>query len=407
MISVASSRRRSLRQLGNYVNGLDRRVRRMGRRPSPRRVAARSVESSQIVEGAVTTAILSPAVVATIDDAQTTADDAQTTADDAQTTADGKNKIYRQTTAPPGSSYATGDLWFDTDDGNKFYRWTGAAWDGFTLGDSAIASISASKITAGTIDASVITVSNLNAGNITTGTLTGRAINNGTGTFTVDSSGVMTATAGYIGSWAISGGNLVGTTSTIPTIMDSNGNIQFGNNLDVGGRVTGYRSAEDALYATNGGITVATTARIRGMGIAYEGTSGPGSANYIGLKWDNPDIVGTVDNAVSTVLGTVSDIRFKTDIQDLDDVCVAKILDRVTVVEYSPVDLLNNGEVSSIRKVGIVAQHLLEIMPELVNYDASNPDAYLSTNYLGFVPHLVKVVQHLNDRIKVLESLTP
>jgi len=28
----------------------------------------------------------------------------------------------------------------------------------------------------------------------------------------------------------------------------------------------------------------------------------------------------------------------------------------------------------------------------------------MSTNYLGFVPHLVKIVQHLNERIEQLEN---
>jgi hypothetical protein len=89
----------------------------------------------------------------------------------AQTTADGKNRIYRQTTQPTGGTYVEGDLWFDTDDDNKFYRYTSGAWSGFTLGDGALASLSATKLTAGTIDASVITVSNINAGNISTGSL--------------------------------------------------------------------------------------------------------------------------------------------------------------------------------------------------------------------------------------------
>jgi hypothetical protein len=96
---------------------------------------------------------------------------AQSAATAAQTTADGKNKVYRQTTMPTAGPFAEGDLWFDTDDDNKFYRYTGGAFSSFTLGDNALASLSANKITAGTIDASVITVSNLNAGNISTGTL--------------------------------------------------------------------------------------------------------------------------------------------------------------------------------------------------------------------------------------------
>jgi hypothetical protein len=100
----------------------------------------------------------------------------------AQASADGKNTIYRQDSQPSGGTYVTGDVWFDTDDDNKIYRYSSATstWVGFTLGNNALASISANKITAGTIDASVITVSNLDAGNITTGTLTGRTISGGT-----------------------------------------------------------------------------------------------------------------------------------------------------------------------------------------------------------------------------------
>jgi len=89
----------------------------------------------------------------------------------AQTTADGKNKIYRQTTMPTTGPFSEGDLWFDTDDDNKFYRYTSGAFSAFSLGNNAIADLSATKLTAGTIDASVITVSNINAGNISTGVL--------------------------------------------------------------------------------------------------------------------------------------------------------------------------------------------------------------------------------------------
>lgn len=52
---------------------------------------------------------------------------ALTAAGNAQTTADGKNKIYRQATAPTGTLVA-GDLWYDTSTGNKPYRYSGSAW---------------------------------------------------------------------------------------------------------------------------------------------------------------------------------------------------------------------------------------------------------------------------------------
>lgn len=94
-------------------------------------------------------------------------------------TANGKNRTYHQTTAPTGGEYAVGDVWFDTDDDNKMHRWNGTQWADVTLGDDALDSISADKITAGTIDASLVTVSNLDAGNITSGFLAAARIETG------------------------------------------------------------------------------------------------------------------------------------------------------------------------------------------------------------------------------------
>lgn len=45
---------------------------------------------------------------------------------DAQATADGKVQSFYATSAP--TAEGIGDLWFDTDDGNKQYRWSGSAW---------------------------------------------------------------------------------------------------------------------------------------------------------------------------------------------------------------------------------------------------------------------------------------
>lgn len=89
----------------------------------------------------------------------------------AQTTADGKNKIYRQGTSPGTTGNAVGDLWFNTASDNAISRWDGSSWVATSLGTNALANFSANKITSGTIDASVVTVSNINAGNISTGTL--------------------------------------------------------------------------------------------------------------------------------------------------------------------------------------------------------------------------------------------
>ena len=42
--------------------------------------------------------------------------------------ADGKTKVYRQAAAPTGAGINDGDLWIDTDDGNKLYVRAGGVW---------------------------------------------------------------------------------------------------------------------------------------------------------------------------------------------------------------------------------------------------------------------------------------
>jgi len=56
------------------------------------------------------------------DDIATAISDAAT----AQATADGKVYVWRQASAPTAD--ATGDLWLDSDDGDRLYRWSGSAW---------------------------------------------------------------------------------------------------------------------------------------------------------------------------------------------------------------------------------------------------------------------------------------
>ena len=119
-------------------------------------------------------------------------------------TANGKNKTYHQASEPTGGEYAEGDVWFDTDDDNKMYRWNGSSWAAVVLGDDALESISANKITAGTINASQITVSNLDAGNITSGYLAAARIE--TGSLSISkTSGLQTALDGKAGTGAATG----------------------------------------------------------------------------------------------------------------------------------------------------------------------------------------------------------
>jgi hypothetical protein len=214
-LTKLASRRRRRKTIGKVVSDVERRVRVVEKRPGAKRikrnvVTAEKIQYRSIVAKNVATDTISPTEVSfgtttvsttepteNLKDGTTWVDPTtgaakvyDTDAEDfvdlsavdltARASADGKNTIYRQDNEPTGGTYVTGDVWFDTNDDNKIYRYNGTSWIGFTLGNNALASISANKITAGTIDASVITVSNLDAGNITAGSMSATRISAGT-----------------------------------------------------------------------------------------------------------------------------------------------------------------------------------------------------------------------------------
>lgn len=138
----------------------------------------------------------------------------------AQNTADGKNKVYRQGTTPTGT-FSVGDLWFNTSSDNAISRWDGSSWVLNSLGNNALASISANKLNAGSIDASVITVSNINAGNISTGYLAAARIQAGSLDASVITAGTITASqiaTGTITATQIAAGTITATQIAAGTI---------------------------------------------------------------------------------------------------------------------------------------------------------------------------------------------
>ena len=89
------------------------------------------------------------------------------------TTADSKNTTYYQATAPSGGSYKTNDVWFDVDDGNKMYHYSGTSWTATQFGSNAIV---ASAITAEKIAASAVTAGAIAVGAVTSDKIIANAI---------------------------------------------------------------------------------------------------------------------------------------------------------------------------------------------------------------------------------------
>lgn len=160
------------------------------------------------------------------DSAYTLADQAKKAAATAQTSADGKNTVFYQAAQPPTTGRRTGDTWFDTDDGNRIYRWDGSKWAVAQLGTNAIASaaitnalianLDAGKITTGTlaaarIGAESITAEKLAAGSVIAGKLAANAVTASTiatGAVNADKLAANSVIAGKIAANAVTAGTI-------------------------------------------------------------------------------------------------------------------------------------------------------------------------------------------------------
>ena len=202
--------------------------------------------------GAAAAAAAAAAASAAAASATSAAAAAASAATAAQTTADGKNKVYRQATAPTGT-HAIGDLWFDSSADNKPNRWTGSAWEAYGFGNLAVGNLDASAISTGTLNADRIAAASITGAKIVGGTI--EAVNIAAGTIT----GAKLA-VGTIEAVSIAAGTITGTKIAAGTITASNiATATITATQIAGGTITADEIAANTITALEieaGSITV-------------------------------------------------------------------------------------------------------------------------------------------------------
>jgi hypothetical protein len=202
--------------------------------------------------GAAAAAAAAAAASAAAASATSAAAAAASAATAAQTTADGKNKVYRQATAPTGT-HAIGDLWFDSSADNKPNRWTGSAWEAYGFGNLAVGNLDASAISTGTLNADRIAAASITGAKIVGGTI--EAVNIAAGTIT----GAKLA-VGTIEAVSIAAGTITGTKIAAGTITASNiATATITADQIAGGAITADEIAANTITALEieaGSITV-------------------------------------------------------------------------------------------------------------------------------------------------------
>jgi hypothetical protein len=150
----------------------------------------------------------------------------------AQSTADGKNKVNYSTSDPGSTANTAGDIWFKYASGIVIAQYVGAGgttWTSTTIGNTVIANLDAGKITTGYIDVAgsvKITTSATASG---TGGTTARIEINSTGFYAYDGS-VATVSITNTGTAVFSG--TVNATGGTFTGYVTGGTARFGANVD-------------------------------------------------------------------------------------------------------------------------------------------------------------------------------
>lgn len=92
-----------------------------------------------------------------------------------------------------------------------------------------------------------------------------------------------------------------------------------------------------------------------------------------------------------------SDRRLKENITDT----AVKALDKINRLNMVAFDFI---ESKKHEEIGLIAQEVETIIPEVISRDPENPDGYLHIDYTAFVPYLLKAVQELDQKIKEMEN---
>ena len=205
------------------------------------------------------------------------------TAANAQTTADGKNTVIYSANQPSTTGRKANDIWFDTNDGNKMYQYTGSAWAAQQFGQNAIAanSITANHIVAGAVTAAKIAVNSLSAISANMGSITA-------GTITVE-----TELDGYTyqGILRTSGGSAA-----------ADGGLRM---FEIWRKATATTDAQSQFYVSTGGRLYARNAYVKGEIAADTGTIGGSNGWVIGDRTIKSTSGGRTTGLQTPGMGTI------------------------------------------------------------------------------------------------------
>ena len=211
--------------------------------------------------------------------------------------------------------------------------------------------------------------------------------------------GYSTVSGGSTGVGASLWGMYVASGGTTKVFLDSdNGNGFFtgyvkGTNITSGGNVTGSSASCTGNAATATTATTATTANATATANNFQ-------MNSLGVGTAASGTAGTI-RATNTITAYYSDDRLKTKLGGIENA-----LDKVDALSgfyYEANDVAQSLGYDPIREVGVSAQQVQAVMPEIVA-PAPIDERYLTVRYERMVPLLIEAIKELRAEINELKK---
>jgi hypothetical protein len=150
-----------------------------------------------------------------------------------------------------------------------------------------------------------------------------------------------------------------------------------------------------ASTSSYGGYKLSATTNGGAIAIFVNTDTGGSSQTSVVFRRNTSDVGSISTTSSATSYNTSSDVRLKTNVSDAAP--ASALIDAIQVRQF---DWKSDA---SHQRYGMIAQELLEVVPEAVSVP-TDPEQMMGVDYSKLVPMMIKTIQELTTRLAALEA---
>ena len=166
------------------------------------------------------------------------------------------------------------------------------------------------------------------------------------------------------------------------------------------GNTSSYRQSSTSPWGGNPGAGVG---KLEYHSNRWYIVSGSDSTEVVRFRRDATDVAWMANDGAFTTKGDItafstSDNRLKTNIKPIEN--ALNKIDKISGVTYNWNELAE-GKDQSKRESGVIAQEIIEVLPEVVT---QRDNGYLAVQYERLVPLLIEAIKELKQEVETLKN---